>query len=138
MRWWGAYLDSIARNLKPEGRAAIQFISIDHALFDSYSRSADFIQAYIFPGGMLLDEPRFESLAKVRGLSWADRDSFGLDYAETLKTWRARYDKAVVEGRLPGFSDAFHQLWRYYLMYCEGGFRGGAIDISQVTMVKAQ
>ena len=136
-RWWPAYLDSIARNLKPEGRAAIQFISIDHALFDSYSRSADFIQAYIFPGGMLLDEPRFEALAKVRGLSWADRDSFGLDYAETLKTWRARYDKAVVEGRLPGFSDAFHQLWRYYLMYCEGGFRGGGIDVAQVTMVKS-
>ena len=54
----------IARNLKPGGRAALQFISIDHRLFDRYARSADFIQTYIFPGGMLLDEPRFAALAK--------------------------------------------------------------------------
>ena len=72
MRWWGAYLDSIARNLKPGGRAALQFISIDHRLFDRYSKSADFIQTYIFPGGLLLDEPRFAALAKDRGLSWND------------------------------------------------------------------
>ena len=66
MRWWGAYLDSIARNLKPGGRAALQFISIDHRLFDRYAASADFIQTYIFPGGMLLDEPRFAALAVER------------------------------------------------------------------------
>ena len=63
-RWWGAYLDCIARNLKPGGRAALQFISIDHRLFDRYARNADFIQTYIFPGGMLLDEPRFAALAR--------------------------------------------------------------------------
>jgi cyclopropane-fatty-acyl-phospholipid synthase len=135
-RWWPAYLDCIAENLKPGGRAALQFISIEHQLFEGYSRNADFIQAYIFPGGMLLDEPRFEALAKARGLSWEDRDGFGLDYAETLKQWRERYDMAVLEGRLRGFSDRFHDLWRYYLMYCEGGFRGGGIDVAQVTMTK--
>lgn len=135
-RWWPAYLDSIARNLKPSGRAALQFISIQHELFEGYSRNADFIQAYIFPGGMLLDEPRFEALAKDRGLSWEDRDGFGGDYAETLRQWRERYDLAVREGRLDEFSDRFHDLWRYYLMYCEGGFRGGGIDVAQVTMVK--
>jgi len=136
-RWWPAYLNCIATNLKPSGRAALQFISIQHDLFEGYSRNADFIQAYIFPGGMLLDEPRFERLANERGLSWADRDAFRLDYAETLKQWRERYDRAVLEGRLNGFSDQFHNLWRYYLMYCEGGFRGGGIDVAQVTMVKA-
>jgi cyclopropane-fatty-acyl-phospholipid synthase len=133
-RWWPAYLDCIARNLKPGGKAALQFISIDHRLFDAYSRSADFIQAYIFPGGMLLDEPRFEALARERGLSWDDRVGFGLDYAETLRIWCSQYDLAVREGRLPGFDDAFHNLWRYYLMYCEGGFRGGGIDVAQVTL----
>ncbi len=61
-RWWGAYLDSIARNLKPGGRAALQFISMRHELFDRYARNADFIQTYIFPGGCLLDEPQFEAL----------------------------------------------------------------------------
>jgi cyclopropane-fatty-acyl-phospholipid synthase len=136
-RWWPAYLDSIARNLRPGGRAALQFISIQHELFDGYSRNADFIQAYIFPGGMLLDEPQFEALAKERGLGWEDRVGFRMDYAETLKQWRERYDAAIREGRLPGFSEEFHNLWRYYLMYCEGGFRGGGIDVAQVTMARS-
>ena len=73
-RWWGAYLDCIARNLKPGGRAALQFICIDPELFDRYARNADFIQTYIFPGGMLIDEPRFAALAEERGLSWEDRE----------------------------------------------------------------
>jgi cyclopropane-fatty-acyl-phospholipid synthase len=136
MRWWGAYLDSIARNLKPGGRAALQFISIDHRLFERYAASADFIQTYIFPGGMLLDEPQFAALARDRGLSWEGREGFAPDYARTLSIWRERYDDAVARGLLDGFGERFHQLWRYYLMYCEGGFRGRAIDVAQVTMVK--
>jgi len=135
-RWWPAYLDCIARNLRPGGRTALQFINIDHEIFDGYVRNPDFIQAYIFPGGCLLDEPGFETLARERGLSWADRKGFRLDYAETLKRWRERYDAAVAAGKLKGFDERFHRLWRYYLMYCEGGFRGGAIDVAQVTMVK--
>ena len=135
-RWWGTYLDSIARNLKPGGRAALQFISIDHRLFDRYARNPDFIQTYIFPGGMLLDEPRFAGLAVERGLSWEDRAAFRLDYAETVKRWRDAYNGAVARGSLRGFTEQFHDLWRYYLMYCEGGFRGGVIDVAQITMVR--
>jgi len=135
-RWWGAYLDSIARNLGAGGRAALQFISIDHRIFERYATNADFIQTYIFPGGLLLDEPQFEALAGERGLSWQDRDGFACDYAETLKRWRDRYDDAVARRAFPDFAEAFHNLWRYYLMYCEGGFRGGAIDVAQITMVK--
>ena len=135
-RWWGAYLDSIARNLRGGGRAALQFISIRHELFDRYARNADFIQTYIFPGGCLLDVSQFAELARQRGLSWQQREGFRLDYAETLKRWRARYDEAVSRGALHGFAEPFHDLWRYYLMYCEGGFRGGAIDVAQATMVK--
>lgn len=137
-RWWGAYLDAFARNLKPGGRAAIQYIAIDHRLFPNYAASPDFIQTYIFPGGCLIDEPQFERLALERGLGWADREAFGSDYAETLRRWRERYDEAVAAGRLPGFDHAFHDLWRYYLMYCEGGFRGGAIDVAQVTLTRPQ
>ena len=91
-RWWRTYLDSIARNLKPGGRAALQFISIDHRLFDRYARNADFIQTYIFPGGMLLDEPPSQALADERGLELGGPRRFGRDYAETLKRWRERYD----------------------------------------------
>jgi cyclopropane-fatty-acyl-phospholipid synthase len=136
-RWWPAYLDSIARNLKSGGRAALQLISIDTRIFDGYARGVDFIQTYIFPGGMLLDEPQFEALARERALSWKNREGFRLDYAETLKRWRERYNDAVGRGNLDGFGEPFHQLWRYYLMYCEGGFRGGAIDVAQVTILKA-
>ena len=135
-RWWGAYLDSIARNLKPGGRAALQFISIRHELFDRYVRNADFIQTYIFPGGCLLDEPQFAGLAVERGLSWQDREAFGRDYAETLNRWRDRYNQAVAGDSLRGFGEAFHDLWRYYLMYCEGGFRGGAIEVAQATLIR--
>ncbi|WP_324808712.1 cyclopropane-fatty-acyl-phospholipid synthase family protein [Sphingomonas sp. LY29] len=135
-RYWPDYLDCIARNLRPGGHAALQFISIDHRLFDDYAKSADFIQAYIFPGGMLIDEPRFEALARGRDLSWDDRNGFGSDYAETLLEWRRRYDAAVAAGQLEEFDEAFHNLWRYYLMYCEGGFRGRGIDVAQVTMIR--
>ena len=136
-KWWPTYMESIARNLNPGGKAALQFISMNHRLFKGYARNPDFIQAYIFPGGMLIDEPGFEALARERGLSWQDREGFGLDYAETLKIWRQRYDAAVREGRLTGFDERFHNLWRYYLMYCEGGFRGRGIDVAQVTMARA-
>lgn len=135
-RWWGAYLECIARNLKPGGRAALQFISMDHRLFRRYARNADFIQTYIFPGGLLIDEPEFASIARDRGLTWEGRVGFARDYAETLKRWRERYNQAVTRGSLKDFAEPFHNLWRYYLTYCEGGFRGRAIDVAQVTMVK--
>ena len=135
--YWQPYLETIARLLRPGGRAALQFISIRDELFESYAANADFIQTYIFPGGMLIGEARFRALAEAAGLEWRDRKGFGLHYAETLRRWRVRYDSAVEEKRLPaGFDEHFHRLWRYYLMYCEGGFRGGGIDVAQVTLVK--
>jgi cyclopropane-fatty-acyl-phospholipid synthase len=135
--YWPAYLESIARVLKPGGKAALQLISIRDDLFDRYAANADFIQTYIFPGGLLIGEGRFRALAEAAGLEWRDREGYGMHYAETIKRWRARYEDAVAKARLPtGFDDAFHQLWRYYLMYCEGGFRGGGIDVAQVTLVK--
>lgn len=135
--YWPAYLQTIARLLKPGGRAALQLISIRDDLFPNYAANADFIQTYIFPGGLLIGEGKFREIGEAAGLSWRDRTGHGADYAETLRQWRARYDEAVREGRLPaGFDDSFHQLWRYYLMYCEGGFRSGGIDVAQVTLVK--
>jgi cyclopropane-fatty-acyl-phospholipid synthase len=135
--YWPDYLKCISRNLKPGGRAALQLISIADDIFDQYARSVDFIQRYIFPGGMLLSEGRFRKLAEANGLQWQDQQDFGLHYAETLFRWRTRFDAAVNEGRLPqGFDEKFVRLWRYYLMYCEGGFRGGGINVAQVTLIK--
>lgn len=135
--YWPSYFDCIARCLKPGGRAAIQFISMKDSLFDDYARSADFIQAYVFPGGLLIRTSEFEQLARERGLRWEDRESFGLDYAATLKAWRERFDAAAAQGRLPAaFDERFRRLWRFYLTYCEGGFRGRGIDVEQVTLIK--
>lgn len=135
--YWPAYLDAIARLLRPGGRAAIQYILINDALFERYAASSDFIQAYIFPGGCLISESRFRALAEERGLTWRDEHRFGSAYAETLRQWRERFDTAAASGQLPsGFDDRFVRLWRYYLQYCEGGFRGGGIDVAQVTLEK--
>lgn len=135
--YWPAYLRAVATALKPGGRAAIQLISIDDAIFEAYASSVDFIQRYIFPGGMLISESRFRAIAGRAGLTWQDRHGFGLHYAETLRRWRVAFDQAVAERRLPPRFDAdFVAMWRYYLMYCEGGFRGGGIDVVQVTLVK--
>ncbi|RIV89013.1 SAM-dependent methyltransferase [Aurantiacibacter zhengii] len=135
--YWPTFMDCVARNLRPGGRAAIQYISIADPIYDSYAASADFIQAYVFPGGMLIRTSEFRRLALERGLRWSDQRDFGQDYAETLKSWRQRFDAAHAQGRLPDdFDKRFRDLWRYYLMYCEGGFRGGGIDVHQVTLVK--
>jgi cyclopropane-fatty-acyl-phospholipid synthase len=136
-KYWPDYLASISRCLKPGGRAAIQYIRIEDDIFESYARGTDFIQHYIFPGGMLLSESRFRAIADANDLIWQDQHDFGLHYAETLKRWRERFEAAIHEGRLPaGFDEKFVSLWRYYLMYCEGGFRGGGINVAQVTLQK--
>ncbi len=135
--YWPDFFDCIARCLAPGGRAAIQYIAIAEPLFPAYARSADFIQTYVFPGGMLVSEAEFRRLAAERGLDWRDQTSFGSDYARTLRLWRENFDRAVAEGRLPaGFDRRFIELWRYYLMYSEGGFCGGGIEVSQVTLVR--
>ncbi len=136
-QYWPAYLETISRLLKPGGRAAIQFISIDDAIFPAYARRADFIQRYVFPGGCLISEKRFRAIAKAQGLEWTDQSRFGLDYAWTLRQWRERFDAVVDSGLLPNRFDVhFVDMWRYYLMYCEGGFAGRGIDVAQVTLVK--
>ncbi|RYD67742.1 MAG: class I SAM-dependent methyltransferase, partial [Sphingomonadales bacterium] len=136
-RYWPAYLSAIAKALKPGGHAALQIITFDDALFHGYAANVDFIQTYIFPGGLLISATEFRRMAATQGLSWRDEARFGASYAETLKRWRENFDAAAAAGTLPAQFDArFVALWRYYLMYCEGGFRGGGIDVVQVTLVK--
>lgn len=135
--YWPAYLSAISRALKPGGRAALQVITFDDAFFEDYANNVDFIQTYVFPGGLLISEREFAAIAAEHGLHWNAAFRFGQDYAETLRLWLERFDRAVAEGRLPRqFDRKFIALWRYYLMYCEGGFRGGSIDVLQVTLVK--
>jgi cyclopropane-fatty-acyl-phospholipid synthase len=135
MRHWSTFMAVLRRVLKPGGRAGLQVITIADDVFDAYRRSTDFIQAYIFPGGMLPSPGRFRAAAAGAGLVTVSERWFGRDYARTLRLWRARFDAAVADGRLPpGFDDRFIAIWRYYLMYCEGGFDGGGLDVGQLVL----
>src|SRR3546814_11067238 len=93
--YWPDVLGAVARVLRPGGKAAVQFISIDEAIFEGYARNADFIQTYIFPGGLLISERRFRAIAEGHGLSWEDRKGYAAHYAEPLRRWRERFDAAV-------------------------------------------
>lgn len=131
-RYWPSYFGTLKRLLKPGGRAGIQAITIDEALFADYRRKADFIQTYIFPGGMLPTITAISEQAAANNLELIAQHRFGPSYGETLKRWREAFDQSYADGHLPeGFDERFHRLWRYYLCYCEGGFRAGSIDVGQ-------
>jgi cyclopropane-fatty-acyl-phospholipid synthase len=136
-RSWPAYFETIAHRLKRGGRAAIQAIVIADELFPRYRRSTNFIQRFIFPGGMLASPPVFERNAQKAGLEVRKRRTFGLDYAETLKRWQQGFNRAWPEIQSQAFDARFKRLWNFYLSYCEAGFRAGATDVMQVELVHA-
>jgi cyclopropane-fatty-acyl-phospholipid synthase len=133
--YWPAYFNAIARALKPGGRAAIQGITISPKLFPDYRLKQDFIQKYIFPGGMLCPPGRFQDLAIAAGLAPRDARFYGKDYADTLAHWH-RNVLAARERIVGQFDERFLRLWRYYLAYCECGFRVGSVDLMQITLEK--
>jgi cyclopropane-fatty-acyl-phospholipid synthase len=132
--YWDTYFDTLRRSLKPGGRASLQVITIDEGRFESYRRRADFIQKYIFPGGMLPSVEAFTRHACANGLKLERLDMFGLDYARTLRRWDARVAARSGEIMAQGFDQRFINMWRYYLAYCEAGFRSDRIDLMQVTL----
>ena len=134
--YWPGYFATIAKALKPGGRAAIQGITISPKIFDEYRRKRDFIQKYIFPGGMLYPPGRFQDLAANAGLIAEDAKFYARDYADTLAHWH-RNVLAVRDQVVQQFDERFLRMWRYYLSYCECGFRTGSIDLMQITLRKA-
>ncbi|MEN2980613.1 cyclopropane-fatty-acyl-phospholipid synthase [Tistrella bauzanensis] len=137
-RWWPAYFRTLADRLAPGGRAIVQAITIHDAHFDRYRRGADFIQRYVFPGGMLPTRQIIRDQAAAAGLAVTDEYAFGADYARTLIAWLARFDAARARVVAAGFDDRFIRLWRYYLAYCAAGFDTGRIDVVQVEMAHAR
>lgn len=135
-RHWPGYFARLADAVRPGGRAVVQSITIDEALFDGYRRRSDFIQRHIFPGGMLPTPTAFRALAGAAGWQVEDDFAFGLDYAETLRRWRLDFDGARDALDALGYDRAFRRLWRFYLAYCEAGFRAGSIDVRQFTLVR--
>ena len=136
--YWADYFAAIKRHLKPGGRAVIQTITIADRLFDDYRSSSDFIQQYVFPGGMLPSPSAFERATRAAGLQITDRFAFGQHYARTLAAWLARFNERENAVRERGFDTAFLRTWRFYLAYCAAAFRFENTDVVQFTIEHAR
>ena len=136
--YWSIYFEKISQLLKMGGRACIQSIVIDEALFDRYIHSTDFIQQYIFPGGCLPSATEFRKRAHEAGLEVVDELRFGPDYAETLRRWRADFMDQIDRVKASGFDDRFIKLWEFYLAYCEAAFDEANTDVIQFTLRKVR
>jgi len=134
--FWPEYFATIARLLKHGGRACVQSIVIDDALYERYIHSTDFIQQYIFPGGCLPCPKEFQAQAERAGLRIVDDMSFGLDYAETLRRWRAKFLEEKSKVLQLNFDERFMRIWEFYLCYCEAAFEEKSIDVVQYTLEK--
>ncbi len=132
--YWSNYFACLKRNLKPRGRAVIQTITIDERLFANYRKSSDFIQQYIFPGGMLPSGSRFEAEAARAGLRVTDAFAFGQDYARTLHVWLDAVNANEGAIMAQGFDQEFLRTWTFYLAYCEAAFRYGNTNVVQYTL----
>ena len=134
--YWPSYFAKISEVLKPRARAALQIITIDDDLFQSYRKRADFIQHYIFPGGMLPSEIALKSQLSAASLTYDSVNYFGPDYARTLREWSTAFNSKWAEISPLGFDEQFRRMWNFYLSYCEAGFDGGRINVGQFTISK--
>ena len=135
--YWPTYFNKIREVLAPAGRAALQIITIQDSVFPRYRRRTDFIQKYIFPGGMLPSEAALRPIVAGAGLQWGEVARFGQSYADTLHRWDQRFQAAWEDIRqMPRFDERFRKLWRFYLGYCEAGFRTGRTDVIQLALTR--
>jgi cyclopropane-fatty-acyl-phospholipid synthase len=132
--YWASFFATLRSQLKPGGRACIQTITIRDDLFDRYVRSTDFIQQYIFPGGLLPSPQAFRVEVQKAGLEMVNELAFGDDYAETLRRWRADFLARDVQVRRLGFDTRFMRIWEFYLAYCEAAFATGNTNVMQFTL----
>ena len=132
--YWASYFDTVKRCLAPQGRACIQTITVRDDLFERYVRSTDFIQQYVFPGGLLPSPAIFRAEAARAGLVVERELAFGTDYAHTLRQWRHAFLQQLPQVRALGFDTRFVRLWEFYLAYCEAAFDTGSTDVVQFTL----
>ncbi len=130
-RHWPEYFSALKRHVLPGGSAIVQAIVIADDFFEGYRNRPDFIQTYIFPGGMLLSPQRIAEQCRRAGLKIAELYSFGLDYAHTLETWLGRFDGVADQVATLGFDERFRRMWRFYLAYCAAGFSTRRTDVLQ-------
>jgi cyclopropane-fatty-acyl-phospholipid synthase len=130
-RYWPDYFATLKRHVLPGGSAIVQAIVIADDFFERYRTHPDFIQTYVFPGGMLLSPSSLREQCRQAGLKVAELYSFGLDYARTLETWLGRFDRVADQVGRMGFDERFRRMWRYYLAYCAAGFSTRRTDVLQ-------
>ncbi len=131
-RYWPGFFSKLHECLKPGGRAGLQIITLDESAFDNYRRNPDFIQRYIFPGGMLPTYEILQDLGRKTNLAMISQHAFAHDYARTLSEWCHRFWEAWPRIQPLGFDERFKRLWEFYLQYCEAGFRDGNINVRQI------
>lgn len=136
-KYWSKYFEVLGGNLKYNGAIGLQTITIEDKFFKKYRKFPDFIQTYIFPGGMLPSIEEMSKVLKSKGLSIEKKQMFGNDYAKTLKMWSKSFENSWENIKKEGFNDAFRRMWRYYLGYCEGGFKSGNINVGQFLIKKS-
>jgi cyclopropane-fatty-acyl-phospholipid synthase len=136
-KYWPTYFSKLNECLKKRGKAGLQIITIADRSFEYYRKHPDFIQRYIFPGGMLPPPSILGKLGADAGLSLVAERAFPLDYARTLAEWRQRFHAAWNDIRGLGFDERFKRMWEFYLYYCEAGFKHGNIDVRQVFFQKS-
>lgn len=132
--YWPSYFAKVRDVLVPGGRAGLQIITIRDELFSVYRARSDFMRKYVFPGGMLPSESRLREEASRAGLEWGAIVRFGQHYADTLSEWATRFESAWENIRALGFDDRFRRLWRFYLSYCEAGFRTERTNVVQLCL----
>ncbi len=135
-QYWAGYFETVHQRLKAGGRALIQTITIDETRFERYRSGTDFIQQYIFPGGMLPSPVRFCAQAEAQGLQVKEQYAFGKDYAETLRRWNLGFEQQRDAITQQGFGPAFQRIWQLYFAYCEAGFDEERTDVIQFTLQK--
>ena len=134
--YWPTYFEKLQNCLRPGGAAVLQVITIDEARFDYYHRKPDFIQKYIFPGGMLPTTGIIERETEEAGLQLVAKEFFGEGYARTLEEWQRRFQDAWPAIKALGFDERFKRTWEYYLAYCQAGFETGSINVGLYKIVR--
>ena len=136
MQYWQAYFDKVKDLLKPSGVFSMQTIVIFEGLFEKYSKKIDFIQKYIFPGGMLPTVKKLENIANQKKFTFLVKNQMADSYHQTLEMWRHNFNQKWDIIKSMGYSDDFKRMWNFYLSYCSGGFKAKTIDVFQIDFVK--
>ncbi len=133
-KYWPVYFETLRERLKAGARATIQVITVPNERFATYRKNVDFIQKYIFPGGMLISPARFAAEAQKAGLGWLSSIEFGESYSLTLRRWHESFTQTWDRIHAMGYDERFRRMWDFYLTSCAGAFHTGICDVTQITL----